>query len=64
MCPICDMWAWWAGILFVKTVCCECSLASPAEGTGERNCEPSTVLPDQYVFCVWESVYRDGKQNR
>lgn len=28
------------------------------EGTEEKNLEPSTVLPDQHVFRVWESVYK------
>lgn len=30
----------------------------------DRNCESFTLLSNQHVFRVQESVYGDGKQNR
>lgn len=44
-------------VLFVENVCCECSVASPTEGTEEGNHE-SSVLPDQYVSCSGVSLQR------
>lgn len=56
---------WVVGRFFlVEKGHCECCMASSMKGMEARNCESLSVLTDQHMFCVQESVYRDGKQNR
>lgn len=52
-------------VFYLWRMCVECCLASAMKETqAGQECESFTVLSNQRVFRVQESIYRDGKQNR